>query len=404
MRLGEPLVRAAAGLGVEARERLEARDAARGELEHGLEDGADARGVAQDRLDLLALLAGRGPQGEAGPVAAGLAAALVLGGVERGVGGHQQAGRVRGVVRVAGQPGRAGEPAAPDLHLGDRDPGALGRLAGGGRVHAGQHDHELLAAEPADGVALAHDRAQRGGGERERAVALGVPERVVDPLEVVEVDDDDAHRRAVGGVERRAQALLAAAVVEQAGQAVRADLLAQEVALPGRVVGERGHRGEALDELDLGAGEGDVGARPVDVQRTHDPVVGEQRDGDERLRDLVGAGDHGAQRLEQRVGHVARAPVADDPARHAAHHGDLLGHDLLDPVADGEHGLERVPAVLDLVEREVVEGHQRGEVVRDPAERAGQRVRREDARRGVDERLQRRVAGLGRGRNHGHLR
>ena len=84
--------------------------------------------------------------------------------------------------------------AAADLHLGDRDAGALGGLAGGGGVDAGQHEHELLPAEAADGVALADDVAQRGGGERERAVALGVAEGVVDALEVVEVDDDDADR------------------------------------------------------------------------------------------------------------------------------------------------------------------------------------------------------------------
>ena len=109
---------------------------------------------------------------------------------------------------MAGEPGRAGELAAADLHLGDRDPGALGGLARGGGVDAGQHEHELLAAEPADGVGLAHDVAQRRGGERQRAVALGVAEGVVDALEVVEVDDDDGHppARPPAGVFERASA------------------------------------------------------------------------------------------------------------------------------------------------------------------------------------------------------
>ena len=206
-----------------------------------------------------------------------------------------------------------------------------------------------------------------------------------------------------GVVERGPQALLAAAVVEQAGEAVGADLLAQQVALPGGVVGERGHRGEALDELDLGAGERDVGARAVDVERADDAAVGDQRHGDERLRDLVGAGDDRAQRLQQRVRHVAGAPVAHDPARHAVRDRDLLGHDLVDPVADGEHGLQGDAALLDLVEREVVERDEHRQVVRDAAERALEGVGGEDARRGVDERLQRGVAGLCRGRNDGHL-
>ena len=38
----------------------------------------------------------------------------------------------------------------------------------------GQDQHELLAAEPADGIALAHDRAQPLGRGGQHAIALGV--------------------------------------------------------------------------------------------------------------------------------------------------------------------------------------------------------------------------------------
>ena len=405
MRLGDPLIGAAAGLAVHARERLVAGDAAGGELEHRLEEGLD-RALAQERFDLVALLAGRVAAGEVVAVAERAAAARVLGRVEGGVGAGEQLGGVERVLGMAGDACRRRKRAAADLHVGDRGPGALGGLAGGGGVDAGHHEHELLAAQAPDGVAVAHHRAKPRGGEREGAVTLGVPVGVVDALEVVEVDDDHAHGASVGVRERRAQSLLAAPVVEQAGQAVGPDLLAQMVALARGVVGERGHRREALDELDLLVAERPVGARPVHVQRADHAVVRDQRDGDERLGGLVRAGHHRAQRLEQRVRHVARPAVAHGPARDAAGDRDVLGHDLGHPVADREHRLELVPAREDLVQRQVVMRHEGGEVVRDPAQRSLQRIGGEDPRRRVDECLE---SGLpacggtaGRDRRNGH--
>jgi hypothetical protein len=233
-------------------------------------------------------------------------------------------------------------------------------------------------------------------------VAVGV----VDALEVVEVDDDDADGLPACGREGGPEALLAAAVVEEAGEAVRADLLAEAVALARGVVRERGHRREALDELDLLVAERAIRAGPVDVQRADDAVVRDQRDGDERLRDLVRPRDHRAQRVQQRVRDVARAAVADRPARDPVADRDVLGHDLGDPVADGEHRLELVPARQDLVQRQVVVRDQRREMVRDPPERALQRVGREDPRRGVHERLERGLPTSGgtgrRHRGYGH--
>ena len=128
------------------------------------------------------------------------------------------------------------------------------------------------------------------------------------------------------------------------------------VALPGGVVRERGHRREALDQLDLRVGERDVGARAVDVQRADDAVVRDQRDRDERLGDLVRARRRRCTAARRRVFGTLRVrrlrttqPVTPLSS------GIALRHDLLDPVADGEHGLQRVAAVLDLVDREVVE-------------------------------------------------
>ena len=106
--LGEPLVGPADGLAVDAGERLVAADAAGGELEHRLEDHVHrVVAAAQQRLDLAALVGARGPGGEVGGVAAGLAAAGVLGGVEGGVGALEQLGGLLRVVREGRDAGRA---------------------------------------------------------------------------------------------------------------------------------------------------------------------------------------------------------------------------------------------------------------------------------------------------------
>ena len=78
------------------------------------------------------------------------------------------------VVREGRDAGRGLEAAAADEHVAERGAGALGRLGRGLAADARQHEHELLAAEPADGVALADDRAQLGGGGGQHLVALGV--------------------------------------------------------------------------------------------------------------------------------------------------------------------------------------------------------------------------------------
>ena len=54
-----------------------------------------------------------------------------------------------------------------------------------------EQDRELVAAEPARGVARPDDRPDAVGNDPERAVALRVPEPIVQVLEVVEVDEQD---------------------------------------------------------------------------------------------------------------------------------------------------------------------------------------------------------------------
>ena len=64
-------------------------------------------------------------------------------------------------------------------------------------------DRELVAAEPGDGVVLAQGVAQAIAADREQAVAGGVTERVVDALEVVEIEEgDDGGHAALQGSRR----------------------------------------------------------------------------------------------------------------------------------------------------------------------------------------------------------
>ena len=68
-----------------------------------------------------------------------------------------------------------------------------------------EHD-ELVAAEPADRVALAQDAGEPGGDAAQQLVAGGVAEGVVDVLEAVEVDEQRRRLDAVRGGRGRASA------------------------------------------------------------------------------------------------------------------------------------------------------------------------------------------------------
>src|SRR3990172_6791770 len=66
-------------------------------------------------------------------------------------------------------------------------PGGDGRAADIGSRH---EDDELVAADPEGGGAAPGVGAEEAPHRREQGVAAGVAELVVDPLEVVEVDED----------------------------------------------------------------------------------------------------------------------------------------------------------------------------------------------------------------------
>ena len=95
-------------------------------------------------------------------------------------------------------------------------------LASPGRRRFGSSDAELVAAEPGDGVALAERLLQPVGDLLQQAVAGVVAERVVDLLEVVEVDQHHGGGgvRAVAGGDRLLDAVAEQRAVGQPGQRV----------------------------------------------------------------------------------------------------------------------------------------------------------------------------------------
>ena len=145
-------------------------------------------------------------------------AAAALGPVERLVGGQQDARGVDTVARVLGD-AAADAQAAERLLLGERegvarDQGA--ELLGGRerlrRVGLGLDQQELLAAEAAEHVALAHALVHQARELLQQPIAGQMPVRVVVVLEVVDVEHEDRDRAArvrpgaapiVGGAGRR---------------------------------------------------------------------------------------------------------------------------------------------------------------------------------------------------------
>ena len=82
-------------------------------------------------------------------------------------------------------------------------------------------EDELVPAEPPEGVARADAALQPAGDLRERAITRLVAERVVDPLEAVEVEEEEPDRppRALEAGERVRDAVEQAPVGE-AGQGI----------------------------------------------------------------------------------------------------------------------------------------------------------------------------------------
>ena len=158
-------------------------------------------------------------------------------------------------------------------------------------IEVGKQDHELVAADPRHDVGVAGTGPQAAGHLDEQPVAVGVPERVVDVLEAIEVDaeDGDGEPAAARARERELELLVEQPPVGKLGQ----------------LVGRREH-GQALvrlletpfDVLQVG----DVGHRRGDSEqagRRRHGVVAHEVPETLRVRDLDPA--HGFARLEHRA-------------------------------------------------------------------------------------------------------
>ena len=260
-------------------------------------------------------------------------AAALLGAVHRGVGVAQEVGRI--VVGALGErdaEARGDEVVARREHdrLADGLRDALGhpdRLARAVELLA--HDQELVAAEPRHGVGRA-DRIVQPRRERDQqVVARRVAERVVDQLELVEVEQQHRHRPAVAAAagERALEPVQGQRAVRQRRQRVvqraMADLLLDEMALDraGDDVGD------GAQEVDLVGPELPRGAA---VRAEHPPrrVAGGDRDRDARhhargrerrgqdeVRRLLLVGADGP-RLAERVADLRLGTRGDERAPH----------------------------------------------------------------------------------------
>ena len=200
-------------------------------------------------------------------------------------------------------------------------------------------DHELVAAEAPERVDVAHDAVQARGDRPQQLVADAVAERVVDRLEVVEVDEQRGHGRLAAA---RAHQHLLDAVEDQ-----------RAVGQPGQGVVGRQER-----ELLLAAGELLVGALALGLEGLAHP---HERDVEAALQHAQRPGEHLGWNVEllgglahHLVGRVAPAQAAlgdlvqrrralggqmaeDSPGLLpdlARHRGALAGH----PAGDRDRG------------------------------------------------------------------
>ena len=123
---------------------------------------------------------------------------------------------------------------------------------------SGEKGDELVAAKASEQVPVADDRTEAGGDLGEDEVAGEVAVAVVDDLEVVEVDHEQADRRGVGSREQAGAVLLEMASVGQVGQRVGARLPPRRGQGPQLAEGQRGAE---QGEEQTGGGEFGCGRR-----------------------------------------------------------------------------------------------------------------------------------------------
>ncbi len=179
----------------------------------------------------------------------------------------------------------------------------LGLVAG---ADPGQNDHEFITPEPGEGVGGARDRAQPCRSSLEQPVAGGVPERVVDLLEVVQVQEHDRDVRAVPPrrIERVIEPVPEQDPVGKAGQQVVVGQMLQA-------------RLGALADLDLAF---EQPVHTLELGRTTQSERGRQ---DRNQRERGRQRDHRGRQLHQPLDPVIRVPDGPD----VEEMGDAAGGD-----------------------------------------------------------------------------
>eukprot|EP01137_Pigoraptor_chileana_P003372 Opistho-2@43463 len=226
----------------------------------------------------------------------------------------------------------------------------IGRMA----QRLDQHD-ELVAAQAAHQVVLAHGAAQALRQGAEHAVAGLVAMLVVDLLEAVGVDEEQAQAMALGerALHGLGQALFEVGPAGRAGQGVEAGLVGQVgmVGLQGLVAAQQ----FGLAGLDLGQQGVEVGRQLVDL--AHLGRAGAAVEGT-LVADRAGVRRQGAQRLDHQVfepardrhhrqagQHHAQQHAGQRPAQrrqdHAAVAAQLHRGGRRALVADGRAGVDR---------------------------------------------------------------
>src|SRR5207253_5868146 len=107
-------------------------------------------------------------------------------------------------------------------HGGDGDSGPLGDADDFERIRVGQQKQKLVSADAADIVDAANTSAKPMGDLFQSDVADSVPQRVVDALEVVDIDEH--HQRlvalALDALDLAGQRLLQAAAIQKLRQRI----------------------------------------------------------------------------------------------------------------------------------------------------------------------------------------
>ena len=247
---------------------------------------------------------------------------------------------------------------------------------------ARRHDHaELLAADPAEDVGVAHDLRDDIRDLAQQLVAEPVPVDVVDALEVVEVEHEHGDRvvRARRARELGTKPLVEVTVVVEAGQRVglretlepRADVCVVE--------GERSRIAEPLGQLELVLVEARFRTEAVDVEGALDRAARDQRHDDQCLRVVGRARNDVCPRIQVGAVRPHRRLVRDGPAGQPCAVAGTVVHDLFLVVRRAREDRHQLaPRVVGFVDVKRVVGHQLGKRVGDAVEQRVEALLRHD--------------------------